>query len=161
MSHMAMELLRVRSGIKVQHLPYKGAAPASVSILSGESQLGFLVLLVAGPHVKSGKLRGLGVAGPERSPAVPEMPTMAEAGFRDVIALQWNGFFAPLKTPQPVLDRVQREVAKAVLDPEVKQRFDSEGAAPVGNTSAEFAAFFRKETEKWGDVARKSGTMLD
>ena len=161
MSHMAMELLRMRTGIKLQHLPYKGAAPASISILSGESQLGFLVMPVAASQIKVGKLRGLGVAGPERSPAAPEVPTMAEAGVKDVIALQWNRFFAPARTPQPIIDRLHREVAKAVHDPEVKQRFEAEGAVPVGSTPAEFAAFFRKEAEKWGDVAKRSGTKLD
>ena len=161
MSHMAMELLRVRTGIKVQHLPYKGAAPASISLLSGESQIAFLVMPVAAPHIKIGKLRGLGVAGPTRSPAAPEVPTMEEAGVKDNVAMQWNGFFAPARTPQPVLDRLYREVAKAVHLPDVKQRFDAEGATPVGSTPAEFAAFFRSEAEKWAEVAKRSGTKLD
>ncbi len=161
MSHMAMELLRLRTGIKVQHLPYKGAAPASISLLSGESQLAFLVMPVAATQIKAGKLRGLGVAAPTRSPAAPEVPTMEEAGVKDNIALQWNGFFAPAKTPPAILDRLHREVAKAVHLPDVKQRFEAEGATPVGSTPAEFAAFFRSEAEKWGDVARRSGTKLD
>ena len=161
MSHMAMELLRVRTGIKLQHLPYKGAAPASVSILSGEGQLGFVVMPVVAPHIKAGKMRGLGVAAPTRSTAAPEVPTMEEAGVKDNIAMQWNGFFAPARTPQAVIDRLHREVAKTVHLPDVKQRFDAEGATPSGNTPAEFAAFFKSETEKWTDVARKSGTKLD
>ena len=161
MSHMAMELLRLRTGIKVQHLPYKGAAPASVSLISGESQLAFLVMPVAATQIKAGKLRGLGVAAPARSSAVPEVPTMEEAGVKDNIALQWNGFFAPAKTPPAILDRLHREVAKAVHLPDVKQRFEAEGAEPVGSTPAEFASFFRAEAEKWADVARKSGTKLD
>jgi tripartite-type tricarboxylate transporter receptor subunit TctC len=161
MSHMAMELLRVRTGIKVQHLPYKGAAPASISLLSGESQIAFLVMPVAAPHIKIGKLRGLGVAGPVRSPAAPEVPTMEEAGVKENIAMQWNGFFAPARTPQPILDRLYKEVAKAVHLPDVKQRFDAEGATPVGSTPAEFAAFFRSEAEKWAEVAKRSGTKLD
>ena len=161
MSHMATELLRLRTGIKVQHLPYKGAAPASVSLLSGESQLAFLVMPVAAAQIKAGKLRGLGVAAPTRSPAAPEVPTMEEAGVKGNLAVQWNGFFAPAKTPQAVIDRLHREVAKAAHLPDVKQRFEAEGATPVGNTPAEFAAFFRTEAEKWADVARKSGTKLD
>ena len=161
MSHMAMELLRVRTGIKLQHLPYKGAAPASVSILSGEGQLGFVVMPVVAPHIKAGKMRGLGVAAPTRSTAAPEVPTMEEAGVKDNIAMQWNGFFTPARTPQAVIDRLHREVAKTVHLPDVKQRFDAEGATPSGNTPAEFAAFFKAETEKWTDVARKSGTKLD
>ncbi len=161
MSHMAMELLRLRTGIKVQHLPYKGAAPASVSLLSGESQLAFLVMPVAQVQIKAGRLRGLGVAAPRRSAAAPEVPTMEEAGVKDNIALQWNGFFAPAKTPPAILDRLHREVAKAVHLPDVKQRFEAEGADPVGSTPAEFAAFYRSEADKWAEVARKSGTKLD
>ena len=161
MSHMAMELLRVRTGIKLQHLPYKGAAPASISLMSGESQLGFVVMPVAATQIKAGKLRGLGVAANERSSAAPEVPTMAEAGVKDNIAIQWNGFFAPARTPQPVVDRLYREVSKTVHLPDVKSRFDAEGATPSGSTPAEFAAFFRAEAAKWADVAKKSGTKLD
>jgi len=161
MSHMAMELLRVRTGIKLQHLPYKGAAPATVSIVGGESQLGFVVMPVASVQIKAGKLRGLGVAAPTRSSAAPEVPTMEEAGVKDNLAIQWNGFFAPARTPQPVIDRLHREVAKTVHLPDVKQRFDAEGAVPVGNSPGEFAAFFKVEAAKWADVAKRSGTKLD
>ena len=161
MSHMAMELLRLRTGIKVQHLPYKGAAPASVSLLSGETQVAFLVMPVAATQIKAGKLRGLGVAAPKRSAAAPELPTMEEAGVKDNVALQWNGFFAPARTPPAVVDRLYREVAKAVHLPDVVQRFETEGATPSGSTPAEFASFFNSEAKKWADVARKSGTRLD
>jgi tripartite-type tricarboxylate transporter receptor subunit TctC len=161
MSHMAMELLRLRTGIRAQHLPYKGAAPASISVISGETQVAFLVMPVAQVQVKAGKLRGLGVAAPARSPAMPEMPTMREAGVPDHEAVQWNGFFAPARTPPAILDRLHREVAKAVHDPEVRKRIEAEGATPSGNSPSEFAAFFRVEAEKWADVARRSGTKLD
>jgi tripartite-type tricarboxylate transporter receptor subunit TctC len=161
MSHMAMELLRLRTGIQVQHLPYKGAAPASVSLLSGETQVAFLVMPVAAVQIKAGKLRGLGVAAPQRSAAAPDVPTMQEAGVKDNVALQWNGFFAPARTPSAVLDRLHREVAKAVHLPDVMQRFEAEGATPSGSSPAEFAAFFRSEAEKWAEVAKRSGTRLD
>ena len=161
MSHMAMELLRLKTGIKVQHLPYKGAAPASVSLISGESQLAFLVMPVAQVQIKAGKLRGLGVAAPTRSAAAPQVPTMQEAGVEGHIALQWNGFFAPAKTPAAILDRLHREVARAVHLPDVKQRFEAEGATPAGTTPSEFAAFYRSEADKWADVAKRSGTRLD
>lgn len=161
MSHMAMELLRVRTGIKLQHLPYKGAAPASISIMSGESQLGFIVMPVASVQIRAGKMRGLGVAAPTRSSAAPEVPTMEEAGVKDNIAMQWNGFLAPARTPPAVLDRLYREVAKAVHLPDVKQRFEAEGATPSGSSPSEFTAFFKAEAAKWAEVARKSGTKLD
>jgi tripartite-type tricarboxylate transporter receptor subunit TctC len=161
MSHMAMEMFRVRTGVKLQHLPYKGAAPASISLISGESQLAFIVMPVAAVQIKAGKLRGLAVAAPTRSSAAPELPTMEEAGVKDNIAMQWNGFFAPARTPPAVLDRLYREVSKTVHLPDVKKRFEAEGATPSGSTPAEFAAFYRTEAEKWAEVARKSGTKLD
>ena len=161
MSHMAMELLRIKTGINAQHLPYKGAAPATVSILAGESQLGFVVMPVAASQIKAGKLRGLGVAASTRSPAVPEVPTMQEAGVAGHEAVQWNGFFAPARTPPAILDRLHREVAKTVHLPDVKQRFEAEGATPSGSSPSEFAAFYRTEAAKWADVAKRSGTKLD
>ena len=161
MSHLAMQLLRLKTGIEVGHLSYKGAAPAVVSLMSGETQLAFMVMPVAATQIKAGKLRGLGVAAPTRSPAVPELPTMQEAGVAGNEAVQWNGFFAPARTPPAILDRLHREVAKAVAAPEVRQRIEAEGATPVGNAPSEFAAFFRVEAEKWADVAKRSGTKLD
>ena len=161
MSHMAMELLRIKTGINAQHLPYKGAAPATVSILAGESQLGFVVMPVAASQIKAGKLRGLGVAASTRSPAVPEVPTMQEAGVAGHEAVQWNGFFAPARTPPAILDRLYREVAKAVHLPDVRQRIEAEGATPSGSSPSEFAAFYRTEAAKWADVAKRSGTKLD
>ena len=161
MSHMAMELLRIKTGINAQHLSYKGAAPATVSILAGESQLGFVVMPVAASQIKAGKLRGLGVAASTRSPAVPEVPTMQEAGVAGHEAVQWNGFFAPARTPPAILDRLYREVAKAVHLPDVRQRIEAEGATPSGSSPSEFAAFYRTEAAKWADVAKRSGTKLD
>ena len=161
MSHMAMEMFRVRTGITLQHLPYKGAAPASISLISGESQLAFIVMPVAAVQIKAGKLRGLGVAAPARSSAAPQVPTMEEAGVKDNLAVQWNGYFAPARTPPAVIDRLHREVAKAVHLPDVKQRFEAEGATPSGSSPGEFAAFYRTEAAKWADVAKRSGTKLD
>ncbi len=161
MSHLAMELMRLRTGIKVTHLPYKGAAPASVALISGEAQLAFIVMPVVGPQIKAGRMRGLAVAGPVRSAVAPQVPTMREAGVANHAALQWNGLFAPAAIPRTILDRLHREVVNAVAAPEVRQRFEAEGADPVGSTPGEFVAFFRTETEKWADVAKRSGTKLD
>jgi tripartite-type tricarboxylate transporter receptor subunit TctC len=161
MSHLAMELFALRTGIKLTHLPYKGAAPASIGLLSGEAQLAFVVMPVAQVQINAGKLRGLAVAAKARSAVVPQVPTLQEAGVANNEALQWNGLFTPAKTPQAILDRLHREVVKVLGTSELKQRFEAEGADPVGSTPAEFAAFFRAEAAKWSDVAKKSGTKLD
>ncbi|MCW5574986.1 MAG: tripartite tricarboxylate transporter substrate binding protein [Burkholderiales bacterium] len=161
MSHMAMEMLRVRTGTRITHLPYKGAAPASVAVLTGESQVAFMVMPVAAPHIRNNRLRGLGVADKVRSAVAPEVPTMIEAGVKDHVALQWNGLLVPAKTPQAVQDKLYREWVAAVKAPEVVKRIRSEGAEPSGNTPAEFSAFFRSELVKWADVAKQSGTTVD
>ena len=161
MSHLAMELMRLKTGIKVTHLPYKGAAPAAIGVMSGEAQLAFLVMPVSQAQIKAGRLRGLGVAAKVRAAVIPQVPTMQEAGVAGHEAIQWNGLFAPAGTPSALLDRLYRETVKALATPEVKQRFEAEGADPVGSTPAEFAAFFRGEAEKWLDVAKRSGTKLD
>jgi len=161
MSHMAMEMLRVKTGTRITHLPYKGAAPASVALLTGESQVAFVVMPVAAPHIRNNRLRGLGVADKVRSAVAPELPTMIEAGVKDHIALQWNGLLVPAKTPQAAQDKLYREWVAAVKSPEVVKRIRAEGAEPSGNTPAEFSAFFRSELTKWADVAKQSGTTVD
>jgi len=161
MSHMAMEMLRVKTGTRITHLPYKGAAPATVALLTGESQVAFVVMPVAAPHINTGRLRGLGVAAKTRSAVAPDVPTMEEAGVPGHLAVQWNGLFAPAKTPQAVQDKLYREWVVAVKSPEVVQRIRAEGAEPGGNTPAEFSVFYKAEAVKWADVAKQSGTKVD
>ena len=155
MSHMAMEMLRVKTGTRITHLPYKGAAPATVALLTGEAQVAFVVMPVAAPHIASNRLRGLGVADKVRSAVAPTVPTMIEAGVSDHVAVQWS------KTPQAIQDKLYKEWVAAVKAPEVVQRIRAEGAEPSGNTPAEFSAFFRAEAAKWADVAKQSGTTVD
>lgn len=161
MSHMAMELLRIKTGVRISHLPYKGAAPQSVALLTGESQVAFIVLPVAVRYFKDGKMRGLGVAGPKRAALAPDVPTMIEAGIPGHTAMQWNGLFAPARTPQPVLDKLYRAWLSAVKSPDVSKRIIASGAEPAPNSPAEFGAFLKEETEKWATVAKASGTQLD
>lgn len=161
MSHFAMELFQLLTQTKLTHLPYKGAAPAGIAVMAGEAHVSFLVMPVAQAQIRVNRLRGLGVAAKSRAAVIPQVPTMEEAGVKGHVALQWNGFFAPAATPRPVIDRLQREIVAALGNSEVRQRLADEGAEPVGSSPAEFAAFFRSEAEKWGDVARRSGTRLD
>lgn len=161
MSHMAMEMLRVKTGARINHLPYKGAAPATVALLTGESQVAFVVMPVAAPHIAANRLRGLGVADKTRSAVAQNVPTMIEAGVPDHVAVQWNGLLVPSKTPQAIQDKLYKEWVAAVKSPDVVQRIRAEGAEPSGNTPAEFTAFFKAEAAKWADVAKKSGTTVD
>lgn len=161
MAHMSMELLRVKTGVRITHLPYKGAAPQSVAVLTGEAQAAFIVLPVAVRYFKEGKLRGLGVAGPKRSPLAPDVPTMIEAGVPGHMAIQWNGLLAPSKVPDPVTEKLYQAWVAAIKSADVSKRIVASGAEPIGNTPAEFAAFIKVETEKWADVARASNTRLD
>jgi tripartite-type tricarboxylate transporter receptor subunit TctC len=161
MSHFAMELFRLLTAVKLTHLPYKGAAPAGIAVMAGEAHVSFLVMPVAQAQIRVNRLRGLGVAAKTRAPVIAQVPTMEEAGVKGHIALQWNGLFVPSSTPRAIVDRLHRETVTALANADVKQRFADEGADPVGSSPAEFAAFFRSEADKWGDVARRSGTRLD
>jgi len=161
MAHMSMELLRLKTGVRITHVPYKGAAPQSVAVLTGEAQAAFIVLPVAVRHFETGKLRGIGVAAPKRAAVAPDVPTMIEAGVPGHIAMQWNGLFAPAKTPRPVLDKLNQAWVAAVKSPEVSRRIVASGAEPSPNSPAEFAAFVKEETEKWTAVAKASGTRLN
>lgn len=161
LSHLAMELMRLKTGIKVVHLPYKGSAPAAVGLMAGEAQCSFLGIPAAHPQIKAGKLRGLGVTTKTRSAVIPQVPTMQEAGIAGYEVMQWNGLFAPARTPQAILDRLYRELVRALATPEVRQRLEAEGTDPVGSTPGDFASFLRVEAEKWADVAKRSGTRLD
>ena len=161
MSHMAMEMLRVKTGANITHLPYKGALPSTVALLTGDCQVSFVVMPVAAPNINAQRLRGLGVAAKTRAAIIPNVPTMEEAGVKDHVALQWNGLFVPSKTPANIQDRLYRDWVLALKAPDVIQKIRAEGAEPVGNTTAEFSAFYKAETLKWADVAKRSGTKVD
>jgi len=157
LSHFAMEMMRLKTGIDLVQVTYKGGGPALMSLLSGETQIGFVLTPIAAPHIKAGKLSALGVTAKTRSSAVPQVPTMQEAGIADFEVLAWNGFLAPARTPEAILDRLQRELVKSVASPEIIQQFEAIGATPVENTRSQFAAFVQAETQKWADVAKRSG----
>lgn len=159
--HLAMELLKLNTKMNIRAIPYKGAAPSLVALLSGEVQISFLVPPVVQPQLRVGKVRSLAISSLKRSTVLPDIPTLNEAGVRDFEALQWHGFLAPAKTPTAIVARIHAAVVKALASPETKERLASEGAEPVGNAPADFAAFIGSEIEKWSDVVRRSGTKFD
>ena len=152
-----MLLLNYATGIDTRHVPYRGAAPALTSVVSGETQMAFLVPPLVQAQAANGKLKLIAVSSRARSPVLPNVPTAQEQGLRDFEALQWHGFFAPAATPDPVIGRLHGAIVKALGTADVKAKLAGEGASVVGSTPAEFAAFFKKELEKWTAIAKRAG----
>jgi tripartite-type tricarboxylate transporter receptor subunit TctC len=154
---MSIELLKSMAGIDMVHIPYKGTAPGVVDLLAGQVKVMAPNVLTALPHIKSGKLRALAVTSGKRSRALPEIPTVAEAGLAGYDSTQWYGVLAPAGTPREIVARLHAEIVRALRDPEVGKRLEADGAEAVGSSPEEFSAFIRSETEKWAKVARAAG----
>ncbi len=159
--HLGGELFKIMTDTQIVHVPYKGSPQGLQDLMAGQVQLMFDNLTSSSPHVKSGKLRGLGVSGPRRSPVFPDMPTIAEAGVPGYVTTAWGGLVAPVGTPRNIITKLNAETNRALLSPQLKERYAAIDAEPVGGSIAEFAAFVRAESAKWGDVVRKSGAKLD
>ena len=158
---LTMELFRSMAGISLLHVPYKGAAPALADLLSGQIQLTFNPASVVLPHVRSGRLRALGVSSARRTPLAPELPTIAEAALPGYEANGWYAVLAPAGTPQPIITRLNRELQNVIADRDVKERFAATGVEPIGSTPEQFAAYMRDEYAKWGKVIRATGVKAD
>jgi tripartite-type tricarboxylate transporter receptor subunit TctC len=152
--HLAMELFKTMAGIEIRHIPYKGVGPALNDIMAGQVSALIAGLLTTKPQVEAGTLRGLAVSGLKRVEGLPHIPTIAEAAVPNYEALQWYGMLAPAGTPAPVIARLSAETAKAVRTKDMRERLAADGAEPVGNTPAEFAAHIKDEMRKWAEVAR-------
>ena len=159
--HLAGELLKLRAGIDLLHVPYKGAAPALAELIGGRVQVGFQTALSSMPNFQSGLLRAIAVAAPQRLAQLPDVPTMAEAGLADFEVSSWNGLFAPAKTPPAVIARLHETTAKALAAPDMRDRLLAQGAEPVGSTPEAFRAYIRTEIERWGRVIRESGVRVE
>lgn len=159
--HLAGELLKLRAGIDLIHVPYKGAAPALSDLLGGQVQMAFQTALSAVPHLQSGQLRAIAVAAGKRLTQLPNTPTMAEAGLPDLEVSSWNGLFAPAKTPPEIIARLHKEAVKALAAPDVREKLTAQGAEAVGSTPEEFRAYISAEIDKWGKVVRASGARVD
>jgi tripartite-type tricarboxylate transporter receptor subunit TctC len=156
-AHIAGEMLKSMAGIDVVHVPYKGIAPAMNDLVGGQVSFMFLSMSSALKQVQAGKLRALGVASLKRSPAAPDLPTVAEQGFPGFEALSWYALMAPAGTPPDVIDRIAAESARALRDPAVRERLLGLGANPVGGTTAELGEMLKGEYARWGDFIRKTG----
>jgi tripartite-type tricarboxylate transporter receptor subunit TctC len=143
------------------HVPYKGAAASIVALISGESQLTFTTVLIALPHVQSGRLRALGVGSLKRSAVMRDVPTIDEAGLKGYESIAWYGLLAPAKTPAAIVDLWQRDTAKALQIPEVRERLLAQGAEPVGSTPAQFATVIGDDMRKWGKIVRETGAKAE
>ena len=160
MPHLAGELFNMMTGVKLTHIPYKGAAPATVDLLAGQVSLMFNNMLSAMPLVKANKLRAVAVTSLKRSAAIPELPTIAETvkGFE---ASGWYGAFAPAATPKDIIAKLNAEINKLMRLPDVAQRLAGDGVEAASMTPAEFGAYLHSEIAKWGKVVKISGTTVD
>jgi tripartite-type tricarboxylate transporter receptor subunit TctC len=155
--HLAGELFKMMGGIDLTPVYYKGTAPALTDLIAGHIPLMFVSNISAMPHVKSGKLKALAVTGRERASLAPDVPTVAESGLAGYEVYGWYGIAAPARTPRPVIDRLQAEVAKIARDPKMKARLAGQGLDLVGNRPEEFDGFIRAEVAKWATVLARAG----
>jgi len=159
--HLTGELLNNLAGMKMTHVPYKGGGQAIIDLLGGHVQVMFSGFSAAMPHIKSGKIRALAVTGAKRSPALADVPTIAEQGFPGVEATAWYGVLAPAGTPKPVVTRLHDETVRILKLPDVSQRLDALGFEIVGSTPEQFGAYIKSEIRKWEKVVKASGAKPD
>lgn len=159
--HLAMELFKHMAGINLLHVPYKGGPLAMTDLLAGRAALMFIALSSALPHVNSGKLKALAVATPRRAAAMPELPSMSEAGVPGYDASSWHGVLAPAGTPRTVIAHLNAALLQVLRNPEVRSAMLLQGAEPVGGTPEQFGTYIRAEIAKWATVIKVSGTTVD
>ena len=160
-SHLTMEAFQQAAGIKLNHIPFKGSGEAQAQLMGGSVPVMSDTVPGILSQVKAGKLRPLGVAIPQRSPFLPDVPTIAEQGYPGFESVGWIGLAAPAKTPVAILDKLNAEIRKMLASPEVKEKFNQLAFVPVGDSRQEFAAFIRAEIAKWSKVAKESGAKAD
>lgn len=161
MPHLAAELFKLKSGVKAQHVPYRGAAPAVNDLLGSQVQWMFADIPVLLPHVKAGTFKAIGLGSSKRSPALPDLKTFAEQGLPDVLADNWYGMIAPAATPPDIIAKLNRAVNEAAKSKDVIDKLAVQGVAAEGSTQEAFAKMLEDETRKWGDVIRATGIKLD
>jgi tripartite-type tricarboxylate transporter receptor subunit TctC len=160
-SHLTMEMFRSTARIKLNHVPFKGSADAHTQLIGGQIPVMFDAIPATLPHVKSGRLRGLGIATLKRSPFLPDLPTIVESGYPGFEAVGWIGIAAPSKTPTVVLDKLNAEMVKILGQPDVTERLNTLAFTPVGGSRAQFAEYIKSEIAKWGKAIKESGAKVD
>jgi tripartite-type tricarboxylate transporter receptor subunit TctC len=160
-THLSGELFKSMAGIDVLHIPYKGSGQALVDLMAGRVSMIFDNMPSVLPYIKGGKLRGLASTGPKRSSAMPDLPTIAEAGLPGYESLSWSGIAVPAGTPKDIVLRLNREIAGVLAQADVKQKLAEQGADPVGGAPEVFAAHVRTEREKWGKLIRERNITVN
>lgn len=160
-THLSAELFNTMAGIKMAHVPYKGSAPALTDVMSGQVDVMFDTTLSAMPFVKAGKLKALGLTSAVRSPAAPDVPTIAESGLPGYEVFAWNGVLVPAGTPKAIIQQLNDHIRKAMLLPQVKDKFSAQGFAASWNSPESFGVFLKTEVDKWGRTVKASGATLD
>ena len=160
-NHMGGELYAIQSKVKVTHVPYKGSAPSVVSLVAGETDFGFLTAVTINSQLKAGNVRALAVAHTERLPSMPDVPTTTEAGLKGFTADAWFMAAVPAGTPQPIVDRLYKEIAKALTDADVKAKLDAGGVLPSGLDPKASSAFLNSEVGKWREVIKTAKITLE
>lgn len=159
--HLAAELFKAMAGVDIVHIPHKASGEARASVLGGQVEMMFDSLPTTVQQIKAGKLKGLAITSTRRSPLLPELPTMAEAGVPGYEADLWLGLVAPAGTPPSIISRLHGEVAKILQRPDVRESFTQQGTEPIGSTPEQFAAFLKNDVEKWGKVVKFSGARVE
>jgi len=159
--HLAAALFAVMAGVQLTHVPYKGTGPATADLVGGQVQIAFLGIPTVLPHIRSGKLRALAVTGARRSPELPDVPTVAEAGVPGYELSPWYGLLAPAGTPSAVVARLAAEATKIVREPAMREQLVAQGAEPAGGTPEEFARTLRSDAALWKKVVKDAGIRAD
>jgi tripartite-type tricarboxylate transporter receptor subunit TctC len=159
--HMAGELLKMMTGIKAQHVPYKGTGPSLIDLAGGQVQMSFAGMVPVQPLIRSGRVRALAVTTAQRIPSLPDLPTVAESGVPGFEVVGWYGFLAPAGVPKPIVAKFHTEIVKVLRDPEVTRRLTTDGAEIVASAPDEFEKFLRADIVKWAKVVKASAAQLD
>ena len=159
--HLAGELLAQRTGIALTHVPYKGGGQAMGDVVGGQIPLVFTAIATAQQFVRSGRLKGLAVSSAKRSNSLPEVPTFIESGLEGFVVDSWVGILAPAKTPRPVIERLQKEIAAVLAEPEIRERYAILGIEPVGNTPEQYAQQIRADLARWEKVVREARIRIE